>query len=102
MSEAIRIDPEINEPESLQHARGQGLERSRARAIRSAGRSEAEGAAGTIAGRDSLKAGRVKPRTLALLKIARRGAADYIGMEGEFKKYLDDVYSEPPLPHLGC
>ena len=30
-------------------------------------------------------------------KEARRGAADYIAMEGEFKKYLDDVYSEPPI-----
>src|SRR5262245_33926441 len=29
-------------------------------------------------------------------KEARRGAADYMAMEGEFKKYLDDVYSEPP------
>jgi cyclohexanone monooxygenase len=31
-------------------------------------------------------------------KEARRGAADYTAMEGEFKKYLDDVYSEPPIP----
>src|ERR1700678_3901847 len=31
-------------------------------------------------------------------KEARRGAADYMSMEGEFKKYLDDVYSEPPIP----
>ena len=31
-------------------------------------------------------------------KEARRGAADYMGMEGEFKKYLDDVYAEPPIP----
>jgi cyclohexanone monooxygenase len=31
-------------------------------------------------------------------KEARRGAADYIAMEGDFKKYLDDVYSEPPIP----
>jgi len=31
-------------------------------------------------------------------KEARRGAAAYIAMEGEFKKYLDDVYSEPPIP----
>ncbi len=31
-------------------------------------------------------------------KEARRGAADYISMEGEFRKYLDDVYSEPPIP----
>src|SRR5579871_1395139 len=31
-------------------------------------------------------------------KEARRGAAHYINMEGEFKKYLDDVYSEPPIP----
>jgi hypothetical protein len=31
-------------------------------------------------------------------KEARRGAADYMSMEGEFKKYLDDVYSEPPVP----
>jgi cation diffusion facilitator CzcD-associated flavoprotein CzcO len=30
-------------------------------------------------------------------KEARRGAADYMAMEGEFKKYLDDVYSEPPI-----
>src|SRR6202521_2849158 len=31
-------------------------------------------------------------------KEARRGAADYMAMEGEFKKYLNDVYSDPPLP----
>ncbi|MGH8277216.1 MAG: flavin-containing monooxygenase, partial [Steroidobacteraceae bacterium] len=31
-------------------------------------------------------------------KEARRGAADYMSMEGDFKKYLDDVYSEPPIP----
>ena len=29
-------------------------------------------------------------------KETRRGAADYMPMEGEFAKYLDDVYSEPP------
>src|SRR5258708_19949543 len=31
-------------------------------------------------------------------KEARRGAADYMAMEGEFKKYLDDLYSSPPIP----
>ena len=30
-------------------------------------------------------------------KEARRGAADYIAMEGEFAKYLEDVYSAPPV-----
>ncbi|MGE0222435.1 MAG: flavin-containing monooxygenase [Acetobacteraceae bacterium] len=30
-------------------------------------------------------------------KEARRGAADYIAMEGEFSKYLQDVYSAPPI-----
>jgi NADPH-dependent 2,4-dienoyl-CoA reductase/sulfur reductase-like enzyme len=30
-------------------------------------------------------------------KEARQGAADYMAMEGEFKRYLDDVYSEPPV-----
>ncbi len=30
-------------------------------------------------------------------KDARRGAADYIAMEGEFSKYLEDVYSTPPV-----
>jgi cyclohexanone monooxygenase len=30
-------------------------------------------------------------------KEARRGAADYIAMEGEFSKYLEDVYSAPPV-----
>jgi cyclohexanone monooxygenase len=30
-------------------------------------------------------------------KEARRGAADYIAMEGEFAKYLQDVYSAPPV-----
>jgi cyclohexanone monooxygenase len=30
-------------------------------------------------------------------KEARRGAADYITMEGEFAKYLEDVYSAPPV-----
>ena len=31
-------------------------------------------------------------------KEARQGAADYMAMEGDFAKYLDDVYSEPPVP----
>ena len=31
-------------------------------------------------------------------KEARRGAADYMPMDGEFAKYLEDVYSEPPVP----
>jgi cyclohexanone monooxygenase len=31
-------------------------------------------------------------------KEARRGAADYMAMEGEFRKYLDDVYSADPVP----
>jgi cyclohexanone monooxygenase len=30
-------------------------------------------------------------------KEARRGAADYIALEGEFNKYLEDVYSAPPI-----
>jgi cyclohexanone monooxygenase len=30
-------------------------------------------------------------------KEARRGAADYMAMEGEFSKYLKDVYSAPPI-----
>jgi len=30
-------------------------------------------------------------------KEARRGAADYIGLEGEFSKYLEDVYSDAPV-----
>ena len=31
-------------------------------------------------------------------KEARRGAADYMAMEGEFSKYLEDVYSAQPVP----
>ena len=31
-------------------------------------------------------------------KEARQGAADYIAMEGEFARYLEDVYSAPPVP----
>ena len=31
-------------------------------------------------------------------KEARRGAADYMVMEGEFNKYLKDVYSAEPVP----
>ena len=30
-------------------------------------------------------------------KEARRGAADYMAMEGEFARYLEDVYSEDPI-----
>jgi cyclohexanone monooxygenase len=30
-------------------------------------------------------------------KEARRGAADYMAIEGEFAKYLYDVYSQPPI-----
>src|SRR5215469_14160279 len=30
-------------------------------------------------------------------KEARRGAADYMAMEGEFSRYLADVYSAPPV-----
>lgn len=31
-------------------------------------------------------------------KEARRGAADYMAMEGDFSKYLEDVYSAAPVP----
>jgi cation diffusion facilitator CzcD-associated flavoprotein CzcO len=31
-------------------------------------------------------------------KEARRGAADYMAMDGDFAKYLEDVYSAPPVP----
>ena len=31
-------------------------------------------------------------------KEARRGAADYMTMEGEFARYLEDVYSADPVP----
>ncbi len=31
-------------------------------------------------------------------KEARRGAADYMALEGEFAKYLQDVYSADPVP----
>jgi cyclohexanone monooxygenase len=30
-------------------------------------------------------------------KESRQGAADYMAMEGEFSKYLEDVYSAPPI-----
>jgi len=30
-------------------------------------------------------------------KESRRGAADYVAMEGEFARYLEDVYSAPPV-----
>ncbi len=30
-------------------------------------------------------------------KEARRGAADYMDMEGQFRRYLDDIYSESVL-----
>ncbi len=30
-------------------------------------------------------------------KEARAGAADYMPMEGQFRRYLEDVYSEPPV-----
>ncbi|MBT5110490.1 MAG: NAD(P)-binding protein, partial [Rhodospirillaceae bacterium] len=30
-------------------------------------------------------------------KESREGAADYMAMEGEFSKYLEDVYSAPPI-----
>ena len=30
-------------------------------------------------------------------KESRAGAADYMAMEGEFARYLEDVYSEPPI-----
>src|SRR5215470_10951266 len=35
--------------------------------------------------------------TYRAYKEARRGAADYMAMEGEFAKYLEDVYSAPPV-----
>ncbi|MFP6815779.1 MAG: hypothetical protein VB949_08960, partial [Pseudomonadales bacterium] len=31
-------------------------------------------------------------------KEIRRGAADYMAMEGEFSRYLEDVYSADPIP----
>ena len=34
-------------------------------------------------------------------KEARAGAADYMSMEGEFSKYLEDVYSDAPVERDG-
>ncbi|MGF1598490.1 MAG: hypothetical protein ACFCVK_16430, partial [Acidimicrobiales bacterium] len=34
-------------------------------------------------------------------KEIRRGAADYMAMEGEFSRYLKDVYSADPVPREG-
>ena len=31
-------------------------------------------------------------------KEQRKGAADYISMDGEFSRYLQDVHSSPPVP----
>ncbi|HBD12993.1 MAG TPA: hypothetical protein DCZ13_12645, partial [Porticoccaceae bacterium] len=31
-------------------------------------------------------------------KEARAGAGEYVALEGEFSKYLEDVYSEAPVP----
>ncbi|MGK0260755.1 MAG: hypothetical protein ACI96M_004208, partial [Candidatus Azotimanducaceae bacterium] len=31
-------------------------------------------------------------------KEARRGAADYMSMDGDFSRYLKDVYSADPVP----
>lgn len=31
-------------------------------------------------------------------KESRAGAGEYVALEGEFSKYLVDVYSEPPVP----
>ena len=31
-------------------------------------------------------------------KEARRGAADYMAMDGDFARYLNDVHSDPPIP----
>lgn len=32
------------------------------------------------------------------MKESRTGVADYIEMDGEFSKYLEDVHSQPPIP----
>ena len=32
------------------------------------------------------------------MKASRTGVADYIEMDGEFSKYLEDVHSQPPIP----
>ena len=31
-------------------------------------------------------------------KESRVGVAEYVGLEGQFAKYLDDVHSQPPIP----
>ena len=35
--------------------------------------------------------------TYRAFKEARQGAADYMAMEGEYTKYLEDVYSAAPI-----
>ncbi|HCO59219.1 MAG TPA: hypothetical protein DIT58_03420, partial [Porticoccaceae bacterium] len=32
------------------------------------------------------------------LKESRFGVAEYVNLEGEFSKYMDDVHSQPPIP----
>ena len=74
-------------------------DRSRARATRSSTTSTSRCSRPTRPAPCSTPRSR---RSTAQFKEARRGAADYMAMEGEFAKYLQDVYSADPVAAGGA
>jgi cyclohexanone monooxygenase len=94
MRTAIRIDPvtgrksfDTRAAKATERIRGQGY----GVAAEAAWKVLPEAPAGAVF--DAREQARYKE-----YKEARRGAADYMAMEGEFSRYLEDVYSEPPVP----
>ena len=94
MQDAIRIDPET------------GLKRFATRASQASDKIRGQGY--SLVADESLK--ELPPERPGAVfnaqeqakyrefKEARAGAADYMAMEGEFSRYLDDVYSAEPVP----
>ena len=94
MQDAIRIDPET------------GLKRFATRASQASDKIRGQGY--SLVADESLK--ELPPERPGAVfnaqeqakyrefKEARAGAADYMAMEGEFSRYLDDVYSAEPIP----
>ena len=93
MSTAIRIDPET------------GLKVFNTRAAKATERIQGKGYA--VISDNALKELPPQPAGAKFdaeeqaryraFKESRRGAADYMAMEGEFSRYLEDVYSAPPV-----
>ena len=92
---AVRIDPGHGS-EAVQHPGGQGVRSDRRQGLRRRRRRRAGDACRTPSVTSAFDA-EAQAQLPRVQRGPRRGTDDYMAMEGQFARYLEDHYSAPPI-----